>query len=326
MKLATLKDGTRDGTLLVVSRDLTHAVKATDIAGTLQQALDHWDQCLPSLQALSDALNAGTAAGAFHFDENKVHSPLPRAYQWLDGSVYLSHVERVRKARGVDMPPEFLADPLMYQGNSEYFVGPRDPVVGDESWGIDLEGEVAVILGDVPLGTSRDQASKYIRLIMLVNDVSLRLLIPEELKKGFGFVQGKGQTAFSPVAVTPDELGQYWDGGTVHHRLSVSINAARFGEPKADLDMFFNFPRLIEHAAKTRPLGAGTVLGSGTISNYAEDAGYAAIAEIRAVEMVRDGRASTPFFRHGDRVRIEMRDETGQTIFGAIDQEIVALP
>jgi fumarylacetoacetate (FAA) hydrolase len=334
VKLASLKRG-RDGALLVVSRDLTRAVDATTIASTLQAALDDWSTHAPRLEALSNALNDGRCANAFAFDETTVASPLPRAYQWADGSAYVNHVELVRRARGAKMPESFWTDPLMYQGGSDDFIGPRDDIVADERWGIDLEGEVAVITGDVPMGTTRDSAARHIRLLMLVNDVSLRGLIPGELDKGFGFFQSKPASAFSPVAVTPDELGDAWDGGRVHLPMLAFVNDAAFGRPNAGVDMVFDFRDLVAHAARTRNLCAGTIIGSGTVSNRQDlsggtsiadgGVGYTCIAEIRTIETIRSGAPTTPFLRHGDSIRLEMRDARGQSIFGAIAQRVVPL-
>ena len=325
MKLATLKDGTRDGALVLVSRDLRRAVAAKAVAPTLQRALDDWGGCRPALQKLAEALNGGKAKGAFDLQPERLMAPLPRAYQWLDGSAYLSHVERVRAARGATMPPGATEEPLMYQGGSDSMLGATDDVpVASEEWGIDLEGEVGVITGDVPMAASGAEAAGCIRLLVLINDVSLRNLTAAELAKGFGFVNSKSWTAFSPVAVTPDELGDAWDGRTVHLPLSVQVNGARLGAPDAGQDMQFDFPRLIAHAARTRPLGAGTVVGSGTVSNKAREAGFGCLAEKRAVETVENGKPQTPFLRHGDRVRIEMHDRGGQSVFGAIDQKIIS--
>lgn len=323
MKLASLKNGTRDGALIVVSRDLTRAVAASDIAPTLQAAIEDWARAEPRLKARYDELNGGTASGAFAFEQDKVASPLPRAYQWLDGSSYLSHVELVRKARGVDMPPSFLQDPLMYQGSSDYFTGPQDPVfVASEDWGADLEAEIAVITDDVPMLTTPEEAKSHIKLVMLLNDISLRHVIPAELNKGFGFVNGKGVTAFSPVAVTPDELGAAWDGVKVSLPLTVHVRNEKLGAPLAGADMYFNFAQLIAHAAKTRSLGAGTVLGSGTVSNHDRSNGFCCISEKRALETIEHGKPVTPFFHFGDHVRVEMFDAQGESIFGAIDNEI----
>jgi fumarylacetoacetate (FAA) hydrolase len=323
MKLATLKTGGRDGKLIVVSRDLTKAVAASDVAGTLQAALDDWAAKAPKLQQIAAMLDKGRAADAFSFDPNRCHAPLPRAYQWADGSAYVNHVELVRRARGAQMPPSFWTDPLMYQGGSDSFIGPRDPILAaSEDWGIDLEGEVAVVTDDVPMGIEPGAAGAHIQLLMLVNDVSLRNLIPAELTKGFGFLQGKPSSAFSPVAVTPDELADAWDGGRVHLPLTVHLNGALFGQPDAGEDMTFDFPRLIAHAAKTRPLAAGSIIGSGTVSNVDRSRGSACLAEKRTLETLEHGKPTTPFLRFGDRVRIEMFDAQGRSIFGAIDQEV----
>lgn len=323
MKLATLKTGGRDGKLIVVSRDLKRAVAASEVGPNLQAILDDWHTKEAKLAQLSAVLNRGRAADSFDFDTNRCAAPLPRAYQWADGSAYVNHVELVRKARGAEMPPSFWTDPLMYQGGSDSFLGPRDPImVESEEWGIDFEAEVAVVVDDVPMGIAAAEAGKRIRLIMLVNDVSLRHLVPAELAKGFGFFQSKPSSAFSPVAVTPDELGESWDGGKVRLPILVGINGAGFGEPDAGTDMTFEFPQLIAHAARTRPLAAGTVIGSGTISNLDRSRGSACIAEKRMLETLSGGKPVTPFLRFGDRVRIEMRDGDGNSIFGAIDQEV----
>jgi fumarylacetoacetate (FAA) hydrolase len=333
MKLATLKDGTRDGRLFVVSRDLTQAAPAPQVR-TLQAALDDWDAVAPALQELSDRLNDGMIAGTLAFESKDCLSPLPRAYQWADGSAYVNHVELVRRARNADMPPSFWTDPLMYQGGSDAFLAPCEPIpLADEAWGCDLEAEVAVITGDVPLGASAAQTRAAIRLIMLVNDVSLRNLIPNELAKGFGFFQAKPSSAFSPCAVTPDEIGQAWDGGRLHLPLTSYINGNKLGEPNAGIDMTFDFPTLVAHAARTRALAAGTIIGSGTVSNRGEDGGpgrpvadggvgYSCLAEVRCVETIRAGAPRTPFLKRGDRVRIEMLDGEGRSIFGAIDQPV----
>jgi fumarylacetoacetate (FAA) hydrolase len=323
MKLGTLKDGTRDGSLVVVSRDLRMAQVADGIAPTMQAALDDWGYHAPLLQALSDELNANPSSRAFETDFASFAAPLPRAYQWADGSAYVNHVELVRKARGTQMPKAFWTDPLMYQGGSDAFIGPRDDILAEtEDWGIDLEGEVAVIVDDVPMGVAPKKAGEHIVLVMLVNDVSLRNLIPKELEKGFGFFQSKPSSAFSPVAVTPDELGETWDGGKVNLPLVVHINENLFGRPNAGVDMTFEFPKLIAHAAKSRPLGAGTIVGSGTVSNQDRNAGPACLAELRMLETIESGAAQTPFLRFGDRVRIEMLDRAGRSIFGAIDQQV----
>ncbi len=333
MKLATLRDGTRDGRLVVVSRDLARCMSVPGIATTLQQALDDWRPSAMELREVFDLLNDGSVAGE-PFDEAACLSPLPRAYQWADGSAYVNHVELVRKARGAEMPASFWTDPLMYQGGSDSFLAPREPIrMADEAWGIDFEAEVAVITDDVPMGIGLDDAGHRIRLLMLANDVSLRGLIPPELAKGFGFFQSKPSSVFSPVAVTADELGDAWDGGRVHLPLLSTLNGLRFGQPYADVDMTFDFPTLVAHAARTRPLAAGTIIGSGTVSNKGKDGGpgrpiaeggdgYSCIAELRTVETLRDGQPKTPFMRFGDRVRIEMLDAAGRSIFGAIDQVV----
>ncbi len=337
MKLATLRTGARDGGLVVVSRDVTRATDAGAIAATLQDALDDWTRVAPSLEALAAQLEIG-AVPAERFHEHDALSPLPRAFQWLDASAYVNHVELVRKARGAEMPPSFWTDPLMYQGGSDVFLAPRAPIeMADESFGIDFEAEVAVIVDDVAMGASREAAAAAIALVLLVNDVSLRNLIPAELAKGFGFVQSKPSSAFSPVAVTPSELGPAWDGGRLHLPLLVSLNGAPFGRADAGLDMIFDFPGLIVHAAKTRSLSAGTIIGSGTVSNKGADggpgrpitdggAGYSCLAEIRTVETILAGAPKTPFMRFGDTVRIEMRDADGRSIFGAIEQTVEPYP
>ncbi len=323
MKLASLKHG-RDGALVVVSRDLKRYVAVPHIAPTLQYALDNWHETAPRLMRVYDVLDEGKAEGAHPFDATQAAAPLPRAYQWADGSAYVTHVELVRKARGAEMPQSFWTDPLMYQGGSDSFIGPTDPILAvDESWGIDFEGEVAVITDDVAMGTTSDGAEKHIKLLMLVNDVSLRNLIPNELAKGFGFFQSKPATAFSPVAVTPDELGEAWSGDKVHLPLHVTFNGDAFGEPNAGEDMTFSFPQLIAYAAKTRALAAGSIIGSGTISNKEQAAGSACLAERRMLETIAQGAPKTPFMKFGDRIRLEMFDAENRTIFGAIDQEVV---
>ena len=333
MKLATLKQGGRDGTLVVVSRDLATYQAVPQIAATLQHALDHWDALLPQLEQIYAALNAGAASNAQPFDERLCHSPLPRAYQWADGSAYINHVELVRKARNAEVPASFYTDPLMYQGGSDSFVGPRDAIgVLSEAWGIDLEAEVAVITGDVAMGASVAQAAQSIRLVMLVNDVSLRNLIPNELAKGFGFFQSKPASAFSPVAVTPDELGASWNDSKVHLSLLVELNGQPFGKPNAGEDMTFNFAQLVAHAAATRELAAGTIIGSGTVSNKQGSlhgssianggVGYCCLAEVRMYETIESGAPQTGFLKFGDSVRIEMHDAHGASIFGAIEQTV----
>jgi fumarylacetoacetate (FAA) hydrolase len=332
MKLASLKEG-RDGRLVVVSRDLTRAADAAAVAPTLQKALDDWEAAAPRLTEIADALEAGRIAHV-GFDARKCAAPLPRAFQWADGSAYVNHVELVRRARGAEMPASFWTDPLMYQGGSDAFLGSTDPIVmTDPAWGLDFEAEVAVVVRDVPMGANRTAAGQAIELLMLVNDVSLRNLIPGELAKGFGFFHCKPSSAFSPVAVTPDELGSAWDGARVALPLINHVNGVLFGRPDAGADMTFDFPTLIAHAARTRPLSAGTIVGSGTVSNKGEDGGpgrpvadggrgYSCIAEQRTVETILGGKPVTPFLQFGDRVRIEMLDARGSSIFGAIDQVV----
>jgi len=324
MKLATLRNGTRDGQLVVVSRDLSVAMPVPAIARTLQAALDDWSRVEPRLQEVADHLAEGGASGAVPFDPTLALAPLPRAYHWVDGSAYVNHVELVRKARNADMPPSFWTDPLVYQGGSDDFIPPLgDVAVPSEDYGIDLEGEVAVITDDVPMSTDVTEAGSHIKLLMLVNDWSLRNLIPAELAKGFGFYQSKPATAFSPVAVTPDELGTDWDGGKVTLPLVSHVNGQLLGSPEAGVDMTFDFPRLIEHVTRTRRLRAGSIVGSGTVSNYDRSRGSACIAERRMLELLEGGRTVTPFLRFGDSVRVEMFDRAGRSIFGAIDQRVV---
>lgn len=323
MKLGSLKEGGRDGTLVVVSRDLTRAVRADGIAPTLQRALEDWSNAAPRLNALSDSLNAGEAAGAFDVDMHLLAAPLPRAYEFVDGSAYLPHVERVRRARGAEVPKSFYTDPLMYQAVSAGFYGPRDPVrVPSEAYGIDLEAEVVVVTDDVPMAVSPEEAASRIQLIGLVNDVSLRNLIPDELAKGFGFLQSKPRSALSPVFVTPDELGDAWRESKVHLPLLTHINGVWFGAPEAGVDMQFDFAQLVAHAAKTRPLSAGTIVGSGTVANEDTSLGASCFAERRTVETLETGAPITPFMKYGDVVRIEMRSRAGEDIFGAIEQRI----
>ena len=327
MKLGSLKEGGRDGTLIVVSRDLTRAVRATGVAETLQRALEDWSNTAPRLNALSDALNAGTAEGAFDLDCAALASPLPRAYEFVDGSAYLPHVERVRRARGAEVPESFYVDPLMYQAVSAGFYGPRDPVrVVSEDYGIDLEAEVVIVTDDVPMAATPEQAAAHIQLVGLVNDVSLRNLIPNELGKGFGFLQSKPRSALSPVFVTPDELGDAWQDSKVHRPLLTHINGEWFGAPEAGVDMQFNFAQLVAHAAKTRPLSAGTIVGSGTVANEDTSLGASCFAERRTVETLEHGKPLTPFMKFGDTVRIEMLDADGRSIFGAIEQRIEQQP
>lgn len=324
MKLASLKSAnSRDGELCIVSKDLSRAICVSHMVKTLQMALEHWDQFEPLLAKTYHQLNTGSLPNTFDFDPQKMASPLPRAYQWADGSAYVNHVELVRKARGAEMPKHFWTDPLMYQGGSDAFLGPCDPIeVMDESYGIDFEAEVAIITDDVPMSIQAKQATKHIRLMMLVNDVSLRHLIPDELAKGFGFFQSKPASSFSPVAITPDELAPHWDGERLHLPLCSYLNGTLFGQPNAGVDMTFSFPELIAHAAKTRTLSAGTIIGSGTVSNLDRSKGSSCIAEVRMLETIAQGKPSTPFMHFGDRVRIEMSNTQGQSLFGAIDQEV----
>jgi len=339
MKLASLKGG-RDGRLVVVSKDLQRYLFAAEAAptvvggpsgpNTLQAALDDWSSTRPALEALAARVEAGEGEA---FDQANCASPLPRAYQWADGSAYVNHVELVRKARGAEMPATFWTDPLIYQGGSDSFIGPRDSIpMADEAWGIDFEAEIVVVTDDVPMGVSAEAALGHIQLIMLVNDVSLRNLIPGELAKGFGFFQSKPSSAFSPVAVTPDELGDAWRDGKLHLPLLSALNNEPFGKPDAGIDMTFHFGQLVAHAAKSRPLGAGCIIGSGTISNKLDDGpgkpiadggvGYSCIAEIRTIETINNGKPTTSFMQFGDRIRIEMNDTSGASIFGTIDQVV----
>ncbi len=324
MKLATYENGRRDGQLMLVSRDLTQAVAVPAVAQTMQQLMDSWNLLRPQLQELYEALNEGQIDNAEAFDESKCLSPLPRAYQWADGSAYVNHVELVRKARGAEIPASFWTDPLVYQGGSDSFIAPKaDIPLGSEDWGIDFESEIAVITDDVPMGVSADNAAQHIKLLMLVNDVSLRNLIPAELAKGFGFFQSKPSSSFSPVAITPDELGDKWQDNKVHLPLITHLNDELFGQPNAGVDMTFNFAQLVSHVAKSRPMGAGAIVGSGTISNYDRSAGSSCLAEKRMLETIADGKPSTSFMKFGDKVRIEMNDEQGNSIFGTIDQTVV---
>lgn len=332
MKLATYRDGSRDGQLVVVSRDLQSAHYATGIAGRLQQVLDDWNFLAPQLQDLYDTLNQGKARHAFPFDPAQCMAPLPRAYQWADGSAYINHVELVRAARNAEVPKSFYEDPLMYQGGSDDFLGPLEPAhFASEEWGIDFEAEVAVVTGDVPMGAGPEQALDGVRLVMIANDWSLRNLIPNELAKGFGFFQSKPATAFSPVAVTPDELGDAWEGGRVHLVLQSSWNGRKVGMCEAGPDMTFHFGQLIAHICRTRNVRAGSIVGSGTVSNKGVEGakgrmewpkGYSCIAEKRAIETIQDGKPTTEFMRFGDTIRIEMKGKDGQSIFGAIEQRV----
>jgi fumarylacetoacetate (FAA) hydrolase len=336
MKLATLKNTTRDGRLVVVSKDLTRCCEAINIAPTLQAALENWDDCARKLEALSRDVER-KAVPCERFNEREAHSPLPRAYQWADGSAYINHVELVRKARGAEVPKSYYSDPLMYQGASDSFLGPRDDIpLGDPAWGCDMEGEVAVITDDVPMGVSTKTAASHIKLVLLCNDVSLRGLIPGELAKGFGFFQSKPPSAFSPVCVSPDELGEAWKGSVIHLPLHVDYNGHPFGRANAGVDATFSLAQLVAHAAKTRPLCAGTVIGSGTVSNQGSDGGpgkpvsegglgYSCIADIRMIETIASGAPKTPFMCAGDTVKIEMLNEDGHSIFGSIEQKVAAV-
>ena len=322
MKLATLKGG-RDGRLVVVSGDLARAADAGAVAATMQAAIDDWARAGPALEEIAEEVEAG-AAGTFPFDPADCAAILPRAYQWVDGSAYLSHVALVRRARGAEMPKNLYEDPLMYQGASDSMIGPCDDIaLADEGWGIDMEAEVFVILDDVPMGVTPDDARGHVRLVGILNDVSLRNLIPAELGKGFGFLQGKPTTAFSPVVATPESLGAAWDGAKMTLDMEVSLNGAALGRPNAGTDLYFDVPTLIAHAAKSRRLAAGTILGTGTISNHDRGVGSACLAEVRVVETIEHGAPKTPFMRFGDRVRIDMRDAAGNSVFGAIDQRVV---
>lgn len=325
MKLASLRDGGRDGTLIVVDRALRNAVRADGIAPTLQAALDDWERLSPALEELSARLEAGSAEGAFVLVLADLAAPLPRAYQWCDGSAYLSHAELVRRARGAEMPQSLYSDPLIYQGGSDIMVSATDDIVlRSEDWGLDLEGEIAIVTDDVPVGATPDEAMRHIKLVTIVNDISLRNLMPSELAKQFGFFQSKPPTAFAPVMVTPDELGDAWDGRKLSLPLLCSVNGERLGQPNAGVDLNFDFPALIAHAAKTRPLGAGTIVGSGTVSNRDEAAGSACLQERRMIEKINTGEFRTPHLKAGDRVHIDMLDAGGHTIFGAIDQRVIA--
>jgi fumarylacetoacetate (FAA) hydrolase len=324
MKLGSLKEGGRDGTLIVVDRELRRAVRTGAIAPTLQKALDDWKSVAPKLRSLAELLRDDKAPGSFELDTTALAAPLPRAYQWADGSAYVVHVELVRKARGVELPPSFWTDPLMYQGGSDSFIGPNDEIeMADEAWGIDFEAEIGVMVDDVPMGTPPEAARKHIKLVTILNDISLRNVIVTELAKGFGFFHGKPATAFAPVAVTPDELGDAWDGARLNLPLISTLNGKEFGHPNAATDLTFDFGQLIAHAAKTRHLEAGTIVGSGTVANRDASAGCSCIAERRVRETIDSGKPTTPFMKFGDRIRIEMFDRAGKSIFGAIDQKVV---
>jgi len=325
MKLATIKNNTRDGQLVVVNRDLSKAVKVENIANTLQQAMDNWSTTARQLEEVYKNLQAGNMDDAFDFETREAMAPIPRAYHWADGSAYVTHVELVRKARGAELPESFWIDPLMYMGASDAFIGANDDIeIEREEWGIDFESEVAIITDDVPPGTNANTALSHIKLIALVNDVSLRGLIPAELGKQFGFYQSKPWTAFTPVAVTPDELGDAWDGKKLHLPLISVLNGEKIGSPNAGVDMTFDFGQLIQHAAKSRSLMAGTVIGSGTVANQGSPDGSSCLAEVRCLEIIKDGKPTTSFMKFGDRIEIEMKDEQGRSIFGKIDQLVIA--
>lgn len=325
MRLATLKAGGRDGTLIVVDRAMMRAARAEGIAATLREAIESWAVAGPRLATLAEKLEAGHVSGAFPFDPAACAAPLPRAFGFLDGSAYLNHIELARRARGDKLPETLLSDPLMYQGCSDQLLGPCDPIPGDERWGIDFEAESAVILDDVPMGVSPAEAAPHIKLVMLLNDVSARRLVPPELEKGFGFVHGKPPSAFSPLAVTPDALGPAWDGARLHGRIVSTLNGVRIGAPDAGVEMHFSFPALIAHAAKTRPLGAGTIIGSGTVSNTDRATGSSCLLERRMIEKIETGKVATEFMKPGDHIRIEMLDAAGRSLFGAIDQVMVKI-
>jgi len=323
MKLATLRDGTRDGQLVVVSRDLSRCVPVANITKTMQGALDDWDAVAPVIDKIYRELNANPAMGSA-FDQNKALSPLPRAFEWIDGSAYINHIVLVRKARGAEPPKTLRTDPLVYQGGSGTFLAPREGIpLADESWGLDFESEVCIILGDIPQGTSAKDALKFVRLLMICNDVSLRNLIPAELEKGFGFFTSKPSSAFAPVAVTPDELGDAWHDGRIHLSLHTWLNGQLFGDPNAGPEMFFSFADLIQHITKTRSYTAGTILGSGTVSNEDRRRGSSCLAEKRMIEQIDEGKITTPFMKAGDYVAIEMFDKGGQSVFGRIEQKVL---
>ncbi|MBB1151095.1 fumarylacetoacetate hydrolase family protein [Myroides sp. NP-2] len=323
MKLASINNGTRDGQLVVVTRDLTKAVAVSDIATTMQEALDQWETKEALLKEVYENLNAGKLSNTIDFTTAKVMAPIPRAYHWADGSAYVTHVELVRKARNAELPESFWTDPLMYMGASDAFIGATDDIeIEKEEWGIDFESEVAVITDDVPPGVDAQTALQHIKLITILNDVSLRNLIPAELGKQFGFYQSKPWTAFAPVVVTPDELAGDWKEGKLHLPLHSTLNGALVGSPNAGVDMTFNFGQLIAHAAKTRSLMAGTVIGSGTVANQGSPTGSSCLAEVRCLETIKDGKPSTPFMQFGDRIEIEMMDKEGKTIFGRINQVV----
>ena len=323
MKLGSISDNSRDGCPVLVDRGLRYMIPVNNVINNWQLAIENWSEVSPKLEKIYEKLDKGLAEGASAYDRSKLAAPFPRAYQWLDGSAYVTHVELLRKARGVELPANFWLDPLMYQGGSDHFLGPCEPIkIKDINWGVDFEGELAVVVDDVPLGISENKAEQHIKLIMLVNDISLRNLIPDELNKGFGFVHGKPPSAFGPLAITPDTIGQSWKDGKVHLPLLIKLNGKKVGFVNAGVDMTFSFPELVAHAAKTRPLRAGTIIGSGTISNSDQQHGYSCIAEIRMIETINEGAPHTPFLQYGDKITMEMLASDGQSIFGSLEQTV----
>tara|TARA_A100001035_G_scaffold189269_1_gene151066 strand:- start:121 stop:1101 length:981 start_codon:yes stop_codon:yes gene_type:complete len=323
MKLGSISDNSRDGCPVLVDRGLRYMIPVNNVINNWQLAIENWSEVSPKLEKIYEKLDKGLAEGASAYDRSKLAAPFPRAYQWLDGSAYVTHVELLRKARGVELPANFWLDPLMYQGGSDHFLGPCEPIkIKDINWGVDFEGELAVVVDDVPLGISENKAEQHIKLIMLVNDISLRNLIPDELNKGFGFVHGKPPSAFGPLAITPDTIGQSWKDGKVHLPLLIKLNGKKVGFVNAGVDMTFSFPELVAHAAKTRRLRAGTIIGSGTISNSDQQHGYSCIAEIRMIETINEGAPHTPFLQYGDKITMEMLASDGQSIFGSLEQTV----
>ena len=323
MKLGSISDNSRDGCPVLVDRGLRYMIPVNNVINNWQLAIENWSEVSPKLEKIYEKLDKGLAEGASAYDGSKLAAPFPRAYQWLDGSAYVTHVELLRKARGVELPANFWLDPLMYQGGSDHFLGPCEPIkIKDINWGVDFEGELAVVVDDVPLGISENKAEQHIKLIMLVNDISLRNLIPDELNKGFGFVHGKPPSAFGPLAITPDTIGQSWKDGKVHLPLLIKLNGKKVGFANAGVDMTFSFPELVAHAAKTRRLRAGTIIGSGTISNSDQQHGYSCIAEIRMIETINEGAPHTPFLQYGDKITMEMLASDGQSIFGSLEQTV----
>ena len=323
MKLGSISNNSRDGCPVLVDRCLRYMVPVNNVIDNWQLGIENWSAVSPKLERIYEKLDKGLAEGAIPYDRSKLSAPFPRAYQWLDGSAYVTHVDLLRKARGVELPANFWVDPLMYQGGSDHFLGPCETIkIKDINWGVDFEGELAVVVDDVPLGVSENKAEQHIKLIMLVNDISLRNLIPDELNKGFGFVHGKPPSAFGPLAITPDTIGQSWKDGKVHLPLLIKLNGKKVGFANAGVDMTFSFPELVAHAAKTRPLRAGTIIGSGTISNSDQQHGYSCIAEIRMIETINEGAPHTPFLQYGDKITMEMLASDGQSIFGSLEQTV----